>query len=94
MIHTSKVLYLLDTTNIQDFMNPIGGDKGNRFLVPSLFISQLSTRPVGILMGLILTDIALIYNTTVGVAGQIVTAASIAGMIITPFARAFINLFL
>lgn len=60
----------------------------NRLLLPALFISQLATRPVGILMGFILTDIALTYNTTVGNAGQIVTAASIAGLIIAPFLAA------
>jgi predicted MFS family arabinose efflux permease len=43
---------------------------------------------MGILIGFILTDIALTYNTTVGTAGQIITAASIAGMIITPFLAA------
>ena len=61
----------------------------NRLLIPSLFISQLSTRPIGILMGFILTDIALTFNTTLGTAGQIVTAASLAGLLIAPFLAAF-----
>ena len=60
----------------------------NRLLIPALFISQLSTRPIGILMGFILADIALTYNTTIGNAGQIVTAASIAGMLVAPFLAA------
>ncbi len=60
----------------------------NRLLIPALFISQLSTRPIGILMGFILADIALTYNTTVGNAGQIVTAASLAGMLVAPFLAA------
>jgi DHA1 family purine base/nucleoside efflux pump-like MFS transporter len=63
-------------------------EKENKLLVPSLFISQLSTRPTGILMGLILADVAQTYNTTIGVAGQIPTAASIAGMTLAPFIAA------
>jgi DHA1 family purine base/nucleoside efflux pump-like MFS transporter len=39
-------------------------------------------------MGLILADVAKTYNTTIGVAGQIPTAASIAGMILAPFTAA------
>lgn len=60
----------------------------NKLLVPSLFISQLSTRPTGILMGLILADVAKTYNTTIGVAGQISTAASLAGMTLSPLTAA------
>ena len=60
----------------------------NKYLIPALFISQLSTRPIGILMGFILADIALTYNTTVGIAGQIVTVASISGMLVSPFLAA------
>jgi len=60
----------------------------NKLLIPSLFISQLSTRPIGILMGFILTDIAITFNTTVGTAGQIVTAASLAGLLVAPFLAA------
>jgi predicted MFS family arabinose efflux permease len=56
-----------------------------KFLIPSLFISQLTTRPAGILTGFILIDIANTFGTSVGVAGQIITAASIAGMIVAPF---------
>lgn len=59
-----------------------------KFLVPSLFISQLTTRPAGILTGFILIDIAQTFGTSVGVAGQIITAASIAGMIVSPFLAA------
>ena len=77
------MLYFLDTINIPGFMDQIKGDAGRRLIVPSLFVSQLSTRPVGILMGFILTDIAVTFNTTVGVAGQIVTAASIAGVTVS-----------
>ena len=62
--------------------------ESNRFLIPSLFISQLTTRPAGILTGFILIDIAQTFGTTVGVAGQIITAASIAGMIVAPFLAA------
>jgi len=62
--------------------------ESNRFLVPSLFISQLTTRPAGILTGFILIEIANTFGTTVGVAGQIITAASIAGMIVAPFLAA------
>ena len=62
--------------------------ESNRFLVPSLFISQLTTRPAGILTGFILIDIAQTFGTSVGVAGQIITAASIAGMIVAPFLAA------
>ncbi len=64
-------------------------EKGTtKFLVPSLFISQLTTRPAGILTGFILIDIAQTFGTSVGVAGQIITAASIAGMIVSPFLAA------
>jgi predicted MFS family arabinose efflux permease len=63
-------------------------DHVNRLLIPSLYVSQLSTRPAGILMGFILMDIAQTFGTTVGIAGQIVTAASLAGMIVSPFLAA------
>jgi predicted MFS family arabinose efflux permease len=61
---------------------------GNRLLIPSLFVSQLSTRPAGILTGFILMDIAQTFGTTVGIVGQVITAASLAGMIISPFLAA------
>lgn len=63
-------------------------DQGNRLLIPSLFVSQLSTRPAGILMGFILIEVAATFGTTVGIAGQIVTAASLAGMVVSPFLAA------
>ena len=63
-------------------------DHGKRLLIPSLFVSQLSTRPAGILMGFILMELAETFGTTVGIAGQIVTAASLAGMIVSPFLAA------
>jgi predicted MFS family arabinose efflux permease len=67
---------------------PEGEDQGNRLLIPSLYVSQLSTRPVGILMGFILIEIAATFGTTVGVAGQIPTGASLAGLIVSPFLAA------
>jgi DHA1 family inner membrane transport protein len=67
---------------------PEDEDQGNRLLIPSLFVSQLSTRPAGILMGFILMELAQTFGTTVGIAGQIVTAASLAGMIVSPFLAA------
>lgn len=60
----------------------------NKLLVPSLFVSQLSVRPMGILTGFILLDIAQTYNTTIGVSGQIITASSIAGLLVAPFLAA------
>ena len=60
----------------------------NRLLLPSLFVSQLSTRPVSILMGFILMELAQTFGTTVGIVGQIVTAASLAGMVVSPFLAA------
>ena len=71
-------------------MNNLHEDKDhrNRLLIPSLFISQLSTRPAGILMGFILMELAQTFGTTVGIAGQIVTAASLAGMVVSPFLAA------
>ena len=60
----------------------------NRLLIPSLYVSQLSTRPAGILMGFILMELAQTFGTTVGIAGQIITAASLAGMIVSPFLAA------
>jgi predicted MFS family arabinose efflux permease len=39
-------------------------------------------------MGFILTEIAITFNTTIGTAGQIVTAASLAGLLISPFLAA------
>jgi predicted MFS family arabinose efflux permease len=62
--------------------------KDNRLLIPSLYVSQLSTRPAGILMGFILIEIAQTFGTTVGIAGQIITSASLAGMIVSPFLAA------
>ncbi len=67
---------------------PEGESQGSRLLIPSLFVSQLSTRPAGILMGFILMELAETFGTTVGIAGQIVTAASLAGMIVSPFLAA------
>jgi len=67
---------------------PEGEGKGNRLLIPSLYVSQLSTRPAGILMGFILLEVAQTFGTTVGIAGQIITAASLAGMIVSPFLAA------
>jgi predicted MFS family arabinose efflux permease len=67
---------------------PEGEDQGNRLLIPSLYVSQLSTRPVGILMGFILIEVAATFGTTVGVAGQIPTGASLAGLIVSPFLAA------
>jgi predicted MFS family arabinose efflux permease len=55
-----------------------------RFLIPSLFFSQLATRPSGILTGFILIDIGITFGITVGVMGQIITASSIIGMIAAP----------
>jgi len=54
------------------------------FFIPSLFFSQLATRPSGILTGFILIEISLAFNTTVGVVGQLFTASSIIGMISAP----------
>ena len=65
-----------------------GRDRGERLLIPSLFVSQLSTRPIGILTSFILVDIAQTFGTTVGVMGQIITAASLAGTIVAPFLAA------
>lgn len=65
-----------------------GRNKRDRLLIPSLFVSQLSTRPIGILTGFILVDIAQTFGTTVGVMGQIITAASLAGMIVAPILAA------
>ena len=67
---------------------PEGEDQGKRLLISSLFVSQLSTRPAGILMGFILMELAETFGTTVGIVGQIVTAASLAGMIVSPFLAA------
>ena len=67
---------------------PRDEDHGNRLLIPSLFVSQLSTRPAGILMGFILIELAETFGTTVGIVGQIVTAASLAGMVVSPFLAA------
>ena len=63
-------------------------NQGNWLLTPILFISQLTTRPAAILMGFVLMDVAQTFSTTVGVAGQIVTAASIGGLIVSPFLAA------
>jgi DHA1 family inner membrane transport protein len=67
---------------------PEGESERSRLLIPSLYVSQLSTRPAGILMGFILIEVAATFGTTVGIAGQIVTAASLAGMIVSPFLAA------
>jgi predicted MFS family arabinose efflux permease len=59
-------------------------EKVPRFFIPSLFFSQLATRPSGILTSFILIEIGLTYDTTVGVMGQLFTASSIIGMISAP----------
>jgi predicted MFS family arabinose efflux permease len=55
-----------------------------RFFIPSLFFSQLATRPSGILTGFILLEISKTFYTSVGVTGQLFTASSILGMISAP----------
>ncbi len=52
-----------------------------KLLLPSLVISRFATMPPGILTGLLLLDIGETFGYTVGVAGQIITAASIVGVI-------------
>ncbi len=56
-------------------------EKSERRLVISLFLSRIATRPSGILIGFILIDVGLTFGCSVGVMGQIITAASILGMI-------------
>jgi predicted MFS family arabinose efflux permease len=50
-------------------------------LVPSLFFTQLSTRPSAILTGFVLIDIATSFGVSLGVMGQIITASSVLGTI-------------
>jgi len=59
------------------------GKEGNpgRMLLPSLVISRFATMPPGFLTGLLLIDIGESFGLTVGVTGQIRTAASIVGVI-------------
>jgi DHA1 family inner membrane transport protein len=60
-------------------------DKTNRnpgqMILPSLVISRFATMPPGFLTGLLLIDIGDSFGQAVGVTGQIITAASIVGVL-------------
>ena len=60
-----------------------GRTNGNpgQMILPSLVISRFATMPPGFLTGLLLIDIGDSFGQTVGVTGQIRTAASIVGVI-------------
>jgi len=50
-----------------------------RLLLPSLVISYFATRPPTVVVGLLLIEIGLTFDRSVGVTGQIQTAASLVG---------------
>ena len=52
-----------------------------KMILPSIVISRFATMPPGFLVGLLLIDIGDSFEKTVGVTGQISTAASIVGVL-------------
>lgn len=72
-----------------DSPNPTIKKSAGKLIVPSLFFSQLATRPSGILTGFILIDVGLTFGCTVGVMGQIITVSSIIAMITALMMGAF-----
>jgi predicted MFS family arabinose efflux permease len=52
-----------------------------RMVLPSLVLSRFATMPPGIIIGLLLIDIGETFGQTVGVTGQISTAASVVGVL-------------
>ena len=62
-------------------------EKGSsgRLILPSLAISNFATGPLGVLTGLLLIDIALTFEVSVGVMGQINTLSYIVAVIFALF---------
>ena len=56
-------------------------EKGGRLFLPSLAISNFATGPLGVLVGLLLIDIALSFEISVGVMGQINTLSYVVAVI-------------
>jgi len=65
---------------LNDSDTETNGNPG-RMLLPSLVISRFATMPPGILTSLLLIDIGLTFRQEVWITGQIITAASIVGVI-------------
>ena len=53
----------------------------DKLITLSLVIARLATWPIGSITGLLLIDIALTFNQSVGVMGQIRTIGSLVGVI-------------
>jgi predicted MFS family arabinose efflux permease len=56
-------------------------EKPKKLLLPSLVLSSFTTQPPLIITGLLLIEIGLTFGHPVGVAGQIRTLSSVAGMV-------------
>ena len=56
-----------------------------KLFLPSLAMSNFATGPLGVLIGLLLIDIALTFEVSVGVAGQINTISSIVSVVFALF---------
>ncbi|MGD2200089.1 MAG: MFS transporter [Candidatus Bathyarchaeota archaeon] len=52
-----------------------------RMILPTLVFSRFATMPPGILTGLLLLDIGETFSLTVGIAGQVRSAASVVGVV-------------
>jgi DHA1 family inner membrane transport protein len=74
----------VNAKKVGEYLTNIGTDfikNPGKMLLPSLVISRFATMPPGILTGLLLLDIGETFGYTVGVTGQIITGASIIGVI-------------
>ncbi|MDH5450083.1 MAG: MFS transporter [Candidatus Bathyarchaeota archaeon] len=74
-----------ELVNISESSPNIKKCSPGRLFLPSLIISSFAVMPPGILIGLLLIDIALTFNVSVGIAGQINTFSSIVAVIFALF---------
>jgi len=65
----------MSKTNVKTIGNP------GKMILPSLVIARFATMPPNFLTGLLLIDIGESFGLSVGVTGQIRTAASIVGVL-------------
>ena len=76
---------LEELVNLSDSSPHIKKRSLGRLFLPSLIISSFAMMPPGILIGLLLIDIALTFEVSVGVAGQVNTLSSIVAVIFALF---------
>jgi len=64
-------------------------DSSNFLLIFSLSLARFVTQPHAILLGLLLIDIGLTFNYSIGIVGQLKTASNVVAMVFAVLAGAF-----